>query len=141
MTSRDMLSFKNRTSYSVENPAAINYVMGKGVYGSNDGLVLHPPGDSTWKEYPSSAPLLKNPIFVPQGAGVPLRNEEVPVNIPDDSMFYFAKNVASPACSSSFSTSTGQICTTKKQRDFINKRGNNRCGPTNPRCDISNPQF
>ncbi len=132
MANRELLDFKHRTSYSVESPANINYVMGQGVYGSYDGLKLHPPGKSSWKRYPSSTPLLKNPIFVPQGAGVPLRNEEVPVNIPDDSMFLFAKNVASPYCSGSFSTSTGQICTTHDQRNFINTRGNNKNVGGNP---------
>ena len=140
MTSRDMLSFKNRTSYSVENPAAINYMMGKGVYGSYDGLRLH-PYNSSWKKYPSNNPLLKNPIFVQQHSGGPLKNEVVPVNIPDDSMFLFAKNIASPFCSSSFSSSGGQICTTKEQRELINRRGQNKCPMHVRRCEVSNPEF
>ena len=106
--------------------------MGKGVYGSYDGLILHPPDKSTWKKYPSSNPLLKNPIFVPQHSGGPLRNEVVPVNIPDNSMFLFAKNIDSPFCSSSFSTSTGQVCTTKDQRNFINTRGHQKSVGGNP---------
>jgi len=38
--------------------------------------------------------------------------------------FMLANNVASPACCpSTFSTSTGCVCTTKDQRDFITSRG------------------
>ncbi len=133
MASRNQLGNRsNRISYSVNAPAPVGYVMGKGVYGSYDGLKLKPPGDTTWKAYPSDAPLLKNPIFVPQGSGIPLRNEEVPVNIPDDSMFIFAKNIASPFCKGSFSTSTGQVCTTKQQRQLINQRGGNRSHCADP---------
>lgn len=135
MASRNQLGFKHRNSYSVNAPAPVGYDMGKGVYGSYDGLVLEPP-DSKWKAYPAQNPLLKNPIFVPQGSGIPLRNEEVPVNIPDDSMFIFAKNVASKYCRGTYSTSTGAVCTTKQQRDLINQRGqNNKYGY------LQNPQF
>ena len=43
------------------------------------------------------------------------------------SMFMFAYNQSSPdCCPSTFSTSTGCVCTTKKQREYINKRGGNR---------------
>ena len=38
--------------------------------------------------------------------------------------FMFANNITSPACCpSTFSTSTGCVCTTKNQRDFIIQRG------------------
>lgn len=120
------------TSYSSDNPAPVDYDMGRGVYGSYDGLRLKPPGGSNWKKYPSNNPLMKNPIFVPQGAGVPLANEEVPVNVPRDSMFLFSHNYASPYCSSSFSTSTGQVCTTPAQRRFINTRGGGKTHCGNP---------
>lgn len=144
MASRELLGFKHRNSYTVESPAPINYVMGRNVYGSYDGLKLHPP-DSTWKAYPANQPinkLLSNPMFVPQHGGGPLKNEVVPVDIPYDSMFMFAHNQASPYCSSNFSTSTGQVCTTPYQRNLIGQyRGNNKCGPTNPQCSHSNPDF
>jgi hypothetical protein len=136
MASRNVLGDRSRTSYTVSAAAPIDYNMSKGVYGSYGGLVLKPPGNSSWKAYPDETPLLKNPIFVPQGAGVPLKNEEVPVNIPNDSMFVFAKNRSSPYCKSSFSTSTGQVCTTKEQRDLIGlNRGQNKSYPG------SNPDF
>ena len=38
--------------------------------------------------------------------------------------FMFANNVTSPACCpSTFSTSTGCVCTTRQQRDYIASRG------------------
>jgi len=41
-------------------------------------------------------------------------------------MFMFYRNKSSPeCCPSTFSTSTGCVCTTQKQRDFVNGRGNN----------------
>ena len=47
----------------------------------------------------------------------------------DDSpnkLFIFSNNLSSPACCpSTFTTSTGCICTSKKQRDFITSRGKN----------------
>ena len=49
MANRNVLGFKNRTSYTVSDPAPINYSMSKGVYGSYGGLVLRPSGNSTWK--------------------------------------------------------------------------------------------
>lgn len=44
-----------------------------------------------------------------------------------NAMFMFAFNQSHPdCCPSTYSTSTGCVCTTKEQRDFINKRGGNR---------------
>jgi hypothetical protein len=41
-------------------------------------------------------------------------------------MFMFANNRSSPnCCPSTFSTSTGCVCTTEKQRNYVNNRGNN----------------
>lgn len=124
---------KQQLSYGYDDPAPVKYYMGRGLPGSYDGLRLKPRGDSTWRKYPNNPPLKSNPLFVPQGAGIPLRNEEIYVDIPKDSMFYFAHNYASPACCpSSFSTSTGCLCTTPGQRDFINRRGSNKVAGGNP---------
>ena len=42
----------------------------------------------------------------------------------DEKMFILANNVSSPlCCPSTFTTSTGCLCTTKNQRDFIAARG------------------
>lgn len=128
MASREILGFRDRTSYSSEMPAPISYVMGRGVYGSYDGLKLRPPGVSTWRRFPNNAPMVKNPIFVPQHSGGPLANEVVPVNIPDNSMFFFAKNVSSPyCCPATYSSDQGCVCTTPWQRDYIGvERGGNK---------------
>ena len=41
-----------------------------------------------------------------------------------EKMFMFANNISSPlCCPSTFTTSTGCMCTTKNQRDFIASRG------------------
>ena len=107
-------------------PAPVNWNMGNGVPGSYSGLKLEPPG-STWKAAPANPPLKKNPIMVYQGTPLPLAHEARPVNIPDDSMLIFSKNYASPYCHSSLSTDTGQICTTKWQRDYVGvARGGNK---------------
>lgn len=136
MANRNVLGYTNYTSYNVSMPAPTNYNMSFGVQGSYGGLVLKPKGDSTWKAYPSNNSLLNNPIFVSQNGGGPLKDEVLPANIPNDSMFVFAKNRASPYCRSNFSTSTGQVCTNKAQRDLIGlQRGMNKSYPG------SNPDF
>lgn len=45
-------------------------------------------------------------------------------------LFMFANNSSSlNCCPSTYSTSTGCVCTTEKQRDYVNRRGHNRSGP------------
>ena len=46
----------------------------------------------------------------------------------EPSMFLFSNNKVSPECckSSTYSSSTGCVCTTPEQRNFINQRGGNR---------------
>ena len=46
--------------------------------------------------------------------------------LPEDSMFMFARNKASPYCNSNYSTSGGQLCTTYNQQSYVGeRRGNN----------------
>lgn len=49
-------------------------------------------------------------------------------NKPDPSLFIFSDNKISPECckSATYSSSTGCVCTTPEQRNFINQRGGNR---------------
>ena len=48
-----------------------------------------------------------------------------------DNMFVFAHNQSHPdCCPATYSDSRGCICTTQQQRNYINKRGGNRTGPT-----------
>lgn len=108
------------------NPAPINYNMGQGLVGSYGGLKLEPP-DSRWKRAPADNTLKTGPIVVFQGTPLPLPSEVRPSDIPEDSMFIFSRNYASPYCNSDFSTDGGQLCTTKQQRDYIGlQRGGNK---------------
>lgn len=123
-----MSDINNRFFNSINQPAMVSYNMGKGVPGSYDGLVLKPKGGSDWRKPPSNVPLMEGKFFVPQGTPLPLKNEMQFMSLPKDSMFVFDRNVSSPSCCpSTFSTSTGCVCTTKQQRDFIGqRRGNNK---------------
>ena len=58
---------------------------------------------------------------------VNLKNEMIYSELPKDSMFVFSKTVASPSCTSSFSTDRGQLCLNDSQRYFIGEqRGLNK---------------
>jgi len=118
----------NNLLLSIDTPAPVNYDMGKGVYGSYDDIRLVANPYNGWKAQPANTPLLKSDyLFVPQGTPLPLKSEMVYSQLPKDSMFVFAHNQASPKCSSSFSTSTGQVCTTAAQQRYIGtERGNNK---------------
>jgi len=114
--------------------ASVDYVMGKNVPGSFDGLKLVPPGGSDWRLFPSNNPLLKKPLVVTFNGGIPLKYETVPMKMPKDSMFMFDKNISSPyCCPSTYTSDQGCICTTPQQRDLIGLyRGNNKHYNTNP---------
>jgi len=121
----------NNYLLSINTPAPVNFNMGKGVYGSYDDLRLVANNYNGWKAEPANTPLIKSDyLFVPQGTPLPLKNEMIYSQIPKDSMFVFSHNKASPQCKSSFSTSTGQVCTTAKQQYYIGaERGNNKNFP------------
>lgn len=116
---------------SIDTPAPTNYNMGSGVYGSYDNIRLVANKYDGWRKQPADVPLLKGKLFVPQGTPLPLANEMVYTQLPENSMFYFSKNQASPkCCPSTFSTSTGCVCTTPQQRRMVGvKRGNNKDWP------------
>ena len=118
----------NRYFNTVNQPAMVNYNMGSGVPGSYDNLRLENKNGCGWRKTPCNVPLKKGKFFVPQGTPLPLKNEMQFMTLPENSMFYFDKNVASPACCpSTFSTSTGCVCTTEQQRNLIAaQRGNNK---------------
>lgn len=78
-----------------------------------------------------------NKVFTHQGVSIPvdvrkskLSNQGVSYDgtpTAEKGLFMFANNKASlECCPSTYSTSTGCICTSKEQRNLINKRGNNR---------------
>ena len=113
-------------NFAVLNPADINYKMSK-----HDSMRLNNCNNNINL-------LKKQKLYVPQGhslADDTLRsdiNSEGPsVDGSSESpknMFMFAYNRSSPyCCPSTYSTSTGCICTTDKQKNFLNiKRGNNK---------------
>jgi hypothetical protein len=125
------ISNKNTSFLSANNPAPVKWSMGKGVPGSLDGLYLYPGGASTWRKQPNNVPLLKGKMFVPQGTPIPLSCESVYQTLPENSMFYFAKNVASPlCCPSTYSTYGGCVCTIPQQRALLGEmRGGNKTYP------------
>jgi len=118
----------NNYLLSINTPAPVSYEMGNGVYGNYDGIKLIANNYNNWKAEPANTPLIKSDyLFVPQGTPLPLKNEMIYSQIPKDSMFIFSHNKASPQCKSTFSTSTGQVCTTTQQQTYIGaKRGNNK---------------
>ena len=105
---------------SINRPAPIKHYS----IGPYDGLML--------KSAQPNAPYppMRNPMMVYQGTPLPLADEARPVNIPQNSMFYFAHNQANINCRSAFSTSTGQLCTTRQQSKYIaEQRGDNKNFP------------
>lgn len=122
----------NAPLLSVNNPAPVKWSMGQGVPGSLDGLYLYTGGSGfQWRKQPNNVPLLKGKLFVPQGTPIPLRCESQYQSLPQNSMFYFARNVASPlCCPSTYSTSGGCVCTTKAQQALLGMyRGGNKTYP------------
>ena len=117
----------------IEGFAPTDYNMGE-----FSGLLLKPEGCSDWRKPPACNKLLKGNVTTVFGSQEPLKdhltkstNEGPPVDGNSDDnrkqLFMFAYNKSSPdCCPSTYTTSTGCICTTKAQRDYINQRGNNR---------------
>jgi len=118
----------NSAILSVDQPASLNWGMGRGVPGSLDGIILKPGGASSWRRQPNNVPKMKGRFFVPQGTPVPLKCEQQYQSFPKNSMFMFAQNVSSPACCpSTFSSSGGCVCSTVQQRRWVaQQRGNNK---------------
>lgn len=131
LNGNEKLINQNSLVYSINQPASVYYAMGSGVPGNYDNIRFIANPYDGWKAAPANAPLLPNKLYVPMGTPLPLKNEEVAMELPADSMFVFGRNQASPNCKGSFSTSTGQVCTTPEQRDYIGVyRGGNKTYPT-----------
>ena len=102
-----------------------------------DGLCLTNDNKEGWMKYPNNMQLLKDEdLYVTQGHTNPLEpifsdvsNTHGPsVDGTEDgpkSLFMLKNNISSPlCCPSTFSTSSGCVCTTEKQRNYIRNRGN-----------------
>ena len=101
-----------------------------------DGLCLQTGNKQFWSHSPNNVPLVNDDtLFTVQGHSTPLKPvisdptslTGPPIDGIDGSptkLFMFSNNVSSPdCCPSTFSTSTGCVCTTDNQRDFIAARG------------------
>jgi hypothetical protein len=97
----------------------------------------YPEVDCKWRKKPCNVELYKTVGGVsPTGLEIEYKTDpshtktlpSVTGNKEDpNALFMFAFNQSHPdCCPSTFSTSTGCVCTTKEQRDHINKRGGNR---------------
>jgi hypothetical protein len=126
------ISPKQKSNNPEDGPAPFGYNMGRGVMGSYDNIVLSNEGCG-WRKKPCNVPLYKDAVIY-QGSQLPLKNEVITMPLPKDSMFAFQNNQARPeCCPSTYSTSSGCICTTQQQRAHIGElRGNNSNYPTNP---------
>lgn len=80
-------------------------------------------------------------IFSPVGEGIKLTSDPVSSSFPTvdgkanspRQLFMLSHNFSHPSCCpSTFSTSTGCVCTSKAQRDLINSRGGNHGSGGNP---------
>ena len=110
--------------------------------GAFDGLCLQTGNKEHWMKSPDNTSLIPNdalftylssqgplkPVFTDNSAlfGPPIDGKKGSAK----KMFMFANNRSSPnCCPSTYSTSTGCVCTTENQRNFIASRGNQ--GPIN----------
>ena len=104
--------------------------------GPYDGICLKTGNPEYWMKSPDESALVPNdglytylssqgPIKMKLSDLAALRGPPVDgVKGSPEKMFMWANNVTSPqCCPSTFSTSTGCLCTTKNQRDFIASRG------------------
>ena len=104
--------------------------------GPYDGLCLQTGNNQYWMKSPDETSLVPNDALFTylssQGPTKPVFTDNSALYGPpvdghpdsDKKMFMFANNRTSPnCCPSTFSTSTGCVCTTKNQRDFIASRG------------------
>jgi len=107
--------------------------------GPYDGLCLQTGNKESWMKSPNETALLPNDALFSylssQGPLKPVFSDNSallgpPIDGVDGSpkkMFMFANNRTSPnCCPGTFSTSTGCVCTTKNQRDYIADRGTNK---------------
>jgi len=101
-----------------------------------DGLCLKTGNDDYWMKSPDDAPLVPNDtLYTYLGSDGPVKmrlSDQAALRGPPvdgvegspEKMFMLANNVTSPlCCPSTFSTSTGCLCTTENQRDFVAARG------------------
>ncbi len=115
---------RQKIVYGSSGSGVKSYV-GHGVLGSYDNLTLKTPCKNGWQKGPCDAGLKSNYQWVAQGTPLPLKNEMIYSQLPEDSMFIFARSKASlQCCPSTYSTDKGCIC--PSDMNMLNKRGNNK---------------
>jgi hypothetical protein len=118
-----------------ENPPKIVKQM-PDMMGPYDGLCLQTGNNQYWMKSPDETSLVPNDALFTylssQGPTKPVFTDNSALTGPsidghpdsEKKLFMLANNRTSPnCCPSTFSTSTGCVCTTKNQRDFIASRG------------------
>lgn len=127
MNGNQQLLDKNMLMYSINQPASVHYSMGQGVPGSYANIRFVANKYDGWKRQPANTTLLPDKLYVPMGTPLPLKNEEIAMELPADSMLFWARNRASPQCQGTLSTDRGGVCTTPEQRNYVGvyKAGNN----------------
>ena len=104
--------------------------------GPYDGIMLKTGNEECWMKSPDETALVPNDgLYSYLSSQGPIKmklSDQAALNGPPvdgvkgspEKMFMLANNVTSPqCCPSTFSTSTGCLCTTKNQRDFVAARG------------------
>ena len=113
-----------------------NPLVSKMSMGPYDGICLKTGNQDYWMKSPDNTSLLPNDnLYSYLGSQGPVKmrlsDQSALIGPPvdgvkgsDEKMFMFANNKTSLACCpSTFSTSTGCVCTTENQRDFVAGRG------------------
>ncbi len=115
---------RQKIVYGSSGSGVKSYV-GRGVLGSYDNLTLKTPCKNGWQKEPCDTGLKSNYQWVPQGTPLPLKNEMIYSQLPEDSMFMFARSKASlQCCPSTYSTDRGCIC--PSDMNMLNQRGGNK---------------
>ncbi len=133
--SKKSVSSKKTVLEAFENaPQIMNQL--PDIMGPYDGLCLQTGNKQPWMKTPDETALVPNDALFTylssQGPTKPVFTDNSALTGPsvdghpdsDKKMFMLANNRTSPnCCPSTFSTSTGCVCTTKNQRDFVASRG------------------
>jgi hypothetical protein len=128
-TFNNVNGYINKSTDRYSSP--VNFNMGTGVLGSYDNILLQTncsnSGYPAWRTSPCTPPVKSSLMFLPQGTPLPLKNEEIYSELPKDSIFLFSQSVASPQCSSSYSTDRGQLCLNSETVKYVGEmRGKNK---------------
>lgn len=138
-TAKSLINESNKNSNLVENGGSKvkeNPIIKEMNMGPYDGICLKTGNKDHWMKSPDNTELIPNDaLYSYLGSQGPIKMRLSDqsqligppidgVNGSDEKMFMFANNKSSLACCpSTFSTSTGCVCTTENQRDFVASRG------------------